>query len=192
MMDARDFDFDLFFTFFPCRYAAKPIQIHLATAGGYLPPESYSGSSHAERRRLLRSTSRPVEYALNPGMGDILFEKRQLWLRARADLEQADYDFNPEAYFQDFIEYATCGCFSFDRTNVNDSNDERYHLVAYPRTERRFIAGDSSPRDVLDADEYVRRDFGTPVKFFFRGALLFVHSDSGRLLGIGRRSRHDD
>lgn len=184
-MDSRDFDFDLFFHFAPRGYLAPPIQIHIATAGGNIPQSVYSRSSHSEERRFLKSFPDRREYELNPNINEILLTKEEMWLAENDGAARIDYQLDRHTYLQDFIEYAGCGCFSFDRTNVNDSDDERYHLVAYPRLEREFVTRSPNPGYVLDVHEYVRRNFSNPVHFSFDGRLLVVRSERGEHLGVG-------
>lgn len=39
---------------------------------------------------------------------------------------------NTKEYLSDFIDMAQKGFYSFDKTNINNPDDDRYHLVAYP------------------------------------------------------------
>lgn len=52
-----------------------------------------------------------------------------------------------ERYVRDFIYYTQRGLYSFDKTNLNNFTDHRYHLVASPIDPLKII---DLPSDILD------------------------------------------
>ncbi|WP_294250474.1 hypothetical protein [uncultured Chryseobacterium sp.] len=52
-----------------------------------------------------------------------------------------------ERYVRDFIYYTQRGLYSFDKTNLNNFTDHRYHLVASPVNPLKII---DLPSDILD------------------------------------------
>jgi len=114
----EDFDLDLFFV--PC--CGGPM-MHFASAGASAMALETRSASHAEvRRSLLRIPSRlRLDYKLSSDLDSILSEKRSM-----------DGIVSQRQYCRDFVEYAKRGCYSFDRTKVNDPSDGAYHLVAFP------------------------------------------------------------
>lgn len=51
-----------------------------------------------------------------------------------------------ERYLRDFIYYTQRGLYSFDKTNLNNFTDNRYHLVATPINPLKII---DLPSDIL-------------------------------------------
>ena len=128
-MNSSDYDLDLFFnmdTAFSRVFTRYPI--HVATAGGYFPDDIIFNKNHALFRSKLKNI--PIilrrEYEINPNIDEIISLKCRL-----SNIEFENFD--RESYLSDFIEYAQCGCLSFDRTNIADANCDLYHLVAYPK-----------------------------------------------------------
>lgn len=119
-INPTDFDFDLFFKSYICDFF-----IHLASAGGSIDTNIIASPVHFALRQKLRRIPETLklEYKLSPHIDEILREKA---------IATQDQEFDREAYLSDFIEFARCGCFSFDRTHLSDPTDNRYHLVAYP------------------------------------------------------------
>lgn len=125
-MNSTDFDFDLFFR---SRYSR--FLIHLASGGGTIASEVFSNPAHFALRKKLRSIpeSLKLEYKLSPHIDEILANKAR-------NFESQEFD--RQAYLSDFIDFARCGCFSFDRTYLGKSTDRQYHLVAYPVFRRSY------------------------------------------------------
>lgn len=130
-MNSTDFDFDLFFRsrYFRSRYSR--FLIHLASGGGTIASEVFSNPAHFSLRKKLRSIpeSLKLEYKLSPHIDEILANKAR-------NFESQEFD--RQAYLSDFIDFARCGCFSFDRTYLGNSTDNQYHLVAYPVFRRSY------------------------------------------------------
>ncbi|WP_199155461.1 hypothetical protein [Chromobacterium sp. ASV23] len=100
--------------------------IHIATAGGVVSKDVYENPVHFQIRKKVKNlpSEMKMEWKLNPYLDEIFAEKKKF--------NNEEYAFDEESYKHDFIEYAKCGFFSFDRTNLNDPSDSKYHLVAYP------------------------------------------------------------
>lgn len=161
-MNPTDFDFDLFF-----RAHCNSFLIHLASGGGSIASEVFSSPAHFALRKKLKSIpeSLKLEYKLSPHIEEILENKARNF---------AIQKFDRQAYLSDFIEFARCGCFSFDRTYLGDSTDSQYHLVAYPIFRRSYenivdivgsevingLSRNSGPR-ILNSfiDKFVRKPF---------------------------------
>jgi hypothetical protein len=95
--------------------------LHFASAGGRLPRiiESNDELMTAIHGEVIESPNR-FEYELNPNLQRILnIESDQV-----------------ESYSREFIEMAKRGLLSFDRTYINDPEDQTYHLVAWPKEAR--------------------------------------------------------
>ncbi|WGY71918.1 hypothetical protein KEC55_19065 [Burkholderia cepacia] len=165
-MNSSEFDFDLFFTFHCERCLTK---IHIATAGdANIPRQIFEDHSHDKNRRILRNLPERnlFEFQINPAIREIFSLKRALW----EESTEKDYVFDEQAYLADFIYYAQRGCFSFDRTNISDPSDNRYHLVAYPvlGTNFRFChPSPVHPPSMINVDALVRNEFNNPVKIKF-------------------------
>ena len=186
-MESNGYDFDLFFRFHFSQHFPS-MNIHIATAGGDIPRELYSKVSHARARRFFKwvSNNDVLEYKINPGIEEIFFLKEGLWRGGKAELPEIKYELDRDSYLSDFIEYAKGGCFSFDRTNINEDADGRYHLVAYPHSIRRPFPLAPALGVELDADGFARRFFKEPVLFSFDDFTCTIHSENGNIIGIGR------
>lgn len=140
-MKSTDFDFDLFFMghvflyhmdYFPFSLFFRPPFwpifpcAHIATAGGEVSKNLYEDPIHFQIRKKVKNLppEMKMEWKLNPYINEIFAKKRMS--------DNEEYTFDQELYTHDFIEYAKCGFFSFDRTNLNSPYDKNYHLVAYP------------------------------------------------------------
>lgn len=138
-MDSFDFDFDLFFYPLPKFLYSFEVHrktsfitrrnhpIHIATAGGFVPEFCYENKFNNRLRSYLKSkqSNKLTEYKTNPELKNIIEQS----------LSELTHDTSHTAmdlYLHDFVNYAKRGCFSFDRTNLNDPNDTQYHLVAFP------------------------------------------------------------
>lgn len=122
------FDCDLFYL-----SCFAGVLVHVATAGGVIPNRVWTDPVHAHIRARLKNLPENLKfnYKLSDGVEEIINSKAQ---RSR----EKGIVFDRETYLHDFIEYAKCGCFSFDRTNIHESTDRRYHLVAYPVFDRKY------------------------------------------------------
>lgn len=115
--NSSDFDLDLFFC---CRYF--PFMCHIATGGFQISDENFFTNFHNDfRNQILNKNTFKFEYNLNPNLEKIIANKREI-----------DPEFDFENYTRDFIKYAQCGLFSFDRTYLDDLKSDYFHLVAYP------------------------------------------------------------
>ncbi|WP_270658454.1 MULTISPECIES: hypothetical protein [unclassified Aeromonas] len=134
-MNPTEFDLDLFFS--PIFYHKKtsPLLLHLATAGGIVSEKVYKNPVHDNIRYKIKNMpmNLKLRYELSPKIEHIIQLKTE---RYRYN---DDFKFDKEAYLHDFIEYAKSGCFSFDRTNINDPELNNYHLVAYPIIDKKYF-----------------------------------------------------
>lgn len=115
--NSSDFDLDLFFY---CKYF--PFIGHFATAGLQISDENFFTNHHNDyRNKILDVNTYKFQFAINPNLEKIIAYKREI-----------DPEFDFENYTKDFIKYAQCGLFSFDRTYLDDLKSDYFHLVAYP------------------------------------------------------------
>ncbi len=117
--------------------------IHVASGGGALP---YIIQEDFERnKKLLREINRRPNFFLkreilirSDDIQQILkFEQQQIELILSACHVAVRNNniintYIEAIYSTSFIKYACKGFTSFDKTNINDSEDENYHLVASP------------------------------------------------------------
>lgn len=117
---SSSFDLDLFFS-------VSFFKVHLASAGGLVPDKIFFDSSHHDFRKRINNIENKYEfeYRLNPELDKIIQSK---FISQGID----EKSFNRESYLRDFVHYAKKGIFSFDRTNISNPSDLRFHLVAYP------------------------------------------------------------
>lgn len=169
-MNSTDYDLDLFFnssTGFLKKFKNYPI--HVATAGGHLPDSVFFNQNHAIFRSELKKIpiSSRLEYEINPNIDEIISLKCRL-------SDSAYESFDRESYLNDFIEYAQCGCLSFDRTNIADADSELYHLVAYPKDAfnknnfifARYLLWRSHMLNSVKVDDMLKEIF-EPIEFSF-------------------------
>lgn len=116
---ARDIDYFLTFPDVIC---------HFASAGSRLPLfVEENDLVNEENLRLIPLVSADVlgdldvSYEINPNLSLI------------TGIPQDSEDF--QSYIRDFVGFAKLGFFSFDKTYINEREDGRYHLVAYPKKE---------------------------------------------------------
>lgn len=88
----------------------------MASAGGGIP-------RIINDRNVLRPSQRAVE-ALEDINTDEEVHINDAFLRRM--------NVNLESYLPSFVRMAKKGFYSFDRTNINDPDDDHYHLVAWP------------------------------------------------------------
>lgn len=186
-MNPSDFDLDLFFR---QRHRFFPEAIfHFATAGDANIPKILLEDGHhsATRRRLKRLPGDVLfGYKLNPNLGEIFAAKRSRWQQRTQGASDVPYEFDEEAYLSDFIDYAKRGCFSFDRTFIDDQMSRKYHLVAYPdfggshSMQFRYRRLSSA---ISELDEFVRKQLSEPVEVYFGYRAAHIrsnHEDGGR------------
>lgn len=120
--NSLDFDLDLFFICSYYFFFKYPFIGHFATGGLKVSDKNFFTNNHNDfRSHILSNKGLKFEYKLNPNLEKIISYKREI-----------DTEFNLENYTRDFIKYAQCGLFSFDRTYIDDSIKDSFHLVAYP------------------------------------------------------------
>lgn len=127
-MDITQYDFDFFFQ-------KGIVKIHVATAGGILKekPIDIGKQDIIRQRTLSRDINSEIE--LTPYFDNILEYKQRL-----INQRKIKYQFEREIYARSFKRFAEKYFFSFDRTVVGDSNNNEYHLIAYPKKYDFFIA----------------------------------------------------
>lgn len=96
--------------------AINGVYVHVASAGGDIP-------RIINDRNVLRPSQRAVE-ALEDINTDEEVHINEAFLRRM--------NVNLESYLPSFVRMAKKGFYSFDRTNINDPEEDRYHLVAWP------------------------------------------------------------
>lgn len=100
--------------------------LHFASAGGILPRAIAEQSENNEHiMNKARNTIAPFkhEYKINPNLSSITGIKS----------DSIEY----KEYIKDFIKFAEQGFYSFDRTNINNCEDQLYHLVAWPANKNK-------------------------------------------------------
>ena len=97
-------------------FAINGIYVHVASAGGDIP-------NIVNDRSVLRPSQRVAE-ALDDINTDEEVHVNEAFLRRM--------NVNLEHYLPSFIRMAKKGFYSFDRTNVDNPEDDHYHLVAWP------------------------------------------------------------
>jgi len=113
MNDLSGMDLDWFFT------TKDGKIIHLASAGGDVPNEV---DEHYldEISDILGELDSNYDYVINPNLENILKANNR-------KIPKMKY------YLETFVEMAKLGIFSFDKTDINNGNDNNYHLVASPK-----------------------------------------------------------
>ncbi|MEE1407245.1 MAG: hypothetical protein U0K42_08240 [Bacteroidales bacterium] len=96
--------------------AINGVYVHVASAGGDIP-------RIINDRNVLRPCQRAVE-ALEDINTDEEVHINDAFLRRM--------NVNLESYLPSFVRMAKKGFYSFYRTNINDPDDDHYHLVAWP------------------------------------------------------------
>lgn len=96
--------------------AINGVYVHVASAGGDI-------HRIINDRNVLRPCQRAVE-ALEDINTDEEVHINDAFLRRM--------NVNLESYLPSFVRMAKKGFYSFDRTNINDPDDDHYHLVAWP------------------------------------------------------------
>jgi len=161
--NSRDFDFDIFSIYRCCI-------VHYATAGGDIPKSIFLNPNHSKLRADLKGDRNKLSFKIevNPNLENIL--------RIKAENQRFNFEeFDRESYLDSFISYAKLGLFSFDRTFINNHDDMRFHLVAYPVIDdkynvflERFAESNIKIQDFDRANaiinELVRRNFDEPLR----------------------------
>ena len=121
------------------------VYVHLASAGGILP----RGFRNRESLRTLQN--RIANVPLVCGENDVMYNE---------DFLSQRFENNPKgraSYLVTFKEMAQKGFVSMDRTNLNDSSDNHYHIVCYPKNrDIRVFEGMAIP--ILDNNEMLSLD----------------------------------
>jgi len=96
------------------------VYVHVASAGGAIPDE-------VNDRETLRDLQHKVAEA------DPIFSKDDIIINEA--IMSKMFNNNPkgrEAYLESFVEMSMSGFVSLDRTNIEDINDNTYHIVCRP------------------------------------------------------------
>lgn len=99
------------------------IFVHIASAGGFLPDEV----NDREKLRENQSLVNRMDYIFNDNQIIINWA----FLHARFGYEDGS-DENIRNYLESFISMSRKGFVSLDRTNLEDPNDNTYHIVCMP------------------------------------------------------------
>lgn len=111
------YDFDLFvFT--------NNIRIHIASGGAKIP--KYLINLTRNNPRIYNYFSQPEfinsEIGTNTKLEEIIF---------LPELQKSE-TFSREFYLETFNKFARQGFYSFDKTDISDPNDKKFHLVSFP------------------------------------------------------------
>ncbi len=116
--------------------------IHVASAGGILPEIIKKEKKiNQKNRKIIKNASEYCDYKLNPKLKNIIskYINPKDESHILAVLEALNLKSNKpidtyieKVYAHSFIEFAKKGFYSFDKSNINDPNDGKYHLVASP------------------------------------------------------------
>jgi hypothetical protein len=95
--------------------------LHFASAGAKLPSIIEGNDLNNEELHLaVLELPFDFEYEVNPNLGEILeLNEEQL-----------------TTYRADFVEMAKRGLYSFDKTKINNQEDQTYHIVAWPKQKK--------------------------------------------------------
>lgn len=96
--------------------AINGIYVHVASAGGNIP-------NFINNYSVLRPSQRAAEALVDINTDDEI-HINEAFLRGM--------NVNLEHYLPSFVRMAKKGLYSFDRTNVDNPEDDHYHLVAWP------------------------------------------------------------
>lgn len=96
--------------------AINGIYVHVASAGGNIP-------NFINNYSVLRPSQRAAEALVDINTDDEI-HINEAFLRGM--------NVNLEHYLPSFVRMAKKGFYSFDRTNVDNPEDDHYHLVAWP------------------------------------------------------------
>lgn len=96
--------------------AINGIYVHVASAGGNIP-------NFIDNYSVLRPSQRAAEALVDINTDDEI-HINEAFLRGM--------NVNLEHYLPSFVRMAKKGFYSFDRTNVDNPEDDHYHLVAWP------------------------------------------------------------
>ena len=99
-----------------CFCAINGIYVHVASAGGNIP-------NFINNYSVLRPSQRAAEALVDINTDDEI-HINEAFLRGM--------NVNLEHYLPSFVRMAKKGFYSFDRTNVDNPEDDHYHLVAWP------------------------------------------------------------
>lgn len=135
-MISLDYDLDLFYPL-----SADGGYLHLATAGGAVPDSIFKEVRHRRIRSKIRALPDELRMstALSPNLDRIIEGKRRKMADRNFGEGVDSPDFDQEAYVRDFVNYASFGFYSFDRTDVSNPNGSGYHLVAYPVFDSKYF-----------------------------------------------------
>lgn len=109
------YDYDLFI-FTPS------VKIYIATAGAEIPWALVNLTKNNPDIYRFYSNFPTEEIQINPRLQEIVYN-RQLEL---------DENFDRQRYLRSFEQFAKCGFYSFDKTDISNPRDSAYHLVSYP------------------------------------------------------------
>lgn len=99
------------------------LKIHIASAGAILPDYIFSLTNNNDIiYDYYKTDNIKNEYLVNPNLEEIVYQKEYL----------KNKEFSKEIYLKSFINHASKGFFSFDKTNIQNPDDKQFHLVAYP------------------------------------------------------------
>ncbi|MGC4041895.1 MAG: hypothetical protein QM710_14220 [Flavobacterium sp.] len=111
------YDLDLFI-FLP------EIRIHIATGGAKIPQDllnltknNLSIYNHFNQEKYFNTQ---IEF--NPRLEEIVY----------ANEREKNPEFNSDIYLESFSKFARQGFYSFDKTNISNAANKKFHLVSYP------------------------------------------------------------
>jgi hypothetical protein len=96
--------------------------LHFASAGGRLPKIIESNDLiNEELNQNIQQLPAELPHEVNPNLSEIL----------GLNIDQL------ESYIVDFVNMAKKGLISYDKTYINNSEDQTYHLVAWPTNQNK-------------------------------------------------------
>jgi len=115
------YDYDLFIF-------QSDIKLHIATAGAIIPRKMILlTNNNSEIYDFYNNLDTEQEFQINPNLEEIVYNKELI----------KNERFTSEVYLNSFTKYAKKGFYSFDKTNIENPYDKKFHLVAYPQSNNK-------------------------------------------------------
>ena len=117
---------------------------HIASAGGILPEEIKSFDLEESYLYVVSRNLNISEDLVTECLDGILTGNTNVEVEVNKDYLNTSFTDNSDEekknYLRSFVEMALRGCYSFDRTKVEDPEDNLYHLVAWPHNDKKADA----------------------------------------------------
>ncbi|WP_433811575.1 hypothetical protein [Flavobacterium johnsoniae] len=121
------YDHDLFI-FLP------ELRIHIATGGANLPRYIFdlTKNNHLIYNHFQQADVYNFEIERNRKLEEIVFTPERI----------LNESFDSETYLRTFDNFAKQGFYSFDKTNISDPKDKKFHLVSFPTDRNNSVTKD--------------------------------------------------